>query len=225
MLLAIDTATQSLSLALHDGQRLQAELTLWAGRVHNQRLAPLVQMLLADSNTPTSALTAIAVCRGPGSYTGLRAGIALAKGIATTARLPLVGVDSLAILAAAAPSGTTRLGLLAAIEAGRGRIIAARYQWRGKRWQIADDAQITTWEALLTTLEAGSYLVTGEIDPEARPLLQAPPDGVTLTLLNGALRARRAGLLAELAFEQLDGAPAGAHLPAKLTPVYLKSPG
>ena len=90
MLLAIDTATQIMSIALHDGEALHAECTLTAGRQHSALLAILIKQIMAQSSLPTDDLTALAVSVGPGSYTGLRIGVALAKGMAAVNDLLLV---------------------------------------------------------------------------------------------------------------------------------------
>jgi tRNA threonylcarbamoyladenosine biosynthesis protein TsaB len=103
ILLAIDTATQIMSLALHDGDSLRAEVTWHTANNHTAELAPAVRDLLARSDTSLDDLTALAVSIGPGSYTGLRIGVALAKGLAAARGLPLVGVSSLDTLAAAQP--------------------------------------------------------------------------------------------------------------------------
>ena len=93
-LLAIDTATQFISLALHDGQQMLAEQTWFSENHHTVELAPAVRMLLESARLTAADLTALAVSIGPGSYTGLRIGVALAKGIAGARRLPLVGMSA-----------------------------------------------------------------------------------------------------------------------------------
>ena len=98
MLLAIDTATQVLSLALHDGAALRAEWSLAAGRRQGVRLAPMIEQLLQQTGLQAADLTALAVAVGPGSYTGLRIGVALAKGLAAVDDLPLVPLTTLEIV-------------------------------------------------------------------------------------------------------------------------------
>ena len=90
MLLAIDTATQILSLALHDGDTLIGESTLRAGRQHSALLAPLIERTLAQTGVGRNDLAALAVAVGPGSYTGVRIGVALAKGMAAPSQ-PALG--------------------------------------------------------------------------------------------------------------------------------------
>ncbi|HRE29770.1 MAG TPA: tRNA (adenosine(37)-N6)-threonylcarbamoyltransferase complex dimerization subunit type 1 TsaB, partial [Anaerolineales bacterium] len=82
MILAIDTATRVISLALHRGDRLVAEHTWRTENVHTVELAPQVAVLLAQARVNPPELDALAVCLGPGSYTGVRIGLAYAKGLA-----------------------------------------------------------------------------------------------------------------------------------------------
>lgn len=224
-LLALDTATRSMSLALHDGQTLIAEQTWRAGNRHNHRLAPAIDALLCDCDLAISDLTAIAVATGPGSYTGLRIGVALAKGMAGAGDLPLVGVTTLDILAVAHPFQNARARLLAVVQAGRGRIIAGEYQVKKGRWMMDGEASITTWEALLDERE-GTYYITGEIDASGHETINEAKEreGLSLTLLNGAHRARRAGFLAEEALRRLQNAGEDAFAPSRLLPIYMKSP-
>src|SRR4051812_14773720 len=127
-LLAIDSATQFISIALHDGQQMLSEQTWFSENHHTVELAPTVRALLAQSRLAFADLTALAVSIGPGAYTGLRIGVALAKGIAAVGNLPLVGISTLDILAAGQPQSTGALILV--LPAGRGRVVTARYHWR-----------------------------------------------------------------------------------------------
>lgn len=227
MLLAIDTATQNISVALHDGGELMYEQTWRSVNRHTVELAPAVeQMLLRLGETP---LSAVAVAIGPGTYSGLRVGVSFAKAVASARRLPLVGVTTLDILASAQPH--FQGGLVAVVQAGRTRVIAASYQWRRGRWVTRVEAQTMDWETLLNTID-GPALISGEIDAEARArLAQARLDGMPITPVPAAVRLRRAGFLAEEAWlrlraglgDELSGADAAAFDPARVVPVYVKT--
>lgn len=225
MLLALDTATQTMSLALHDGEALLAEQTWHSGNKHNQLLANAIQTMFAACDIGLDALTVLAVSTGPGSYTGLRVGVALAKGMAAVRDLPLVGVSSLDTLAAAHPFQNTRHHLLVVVQAGRGRIVAGRYRVKKGRWVPYADPRLTTWEELLAGLE-GSFFVTGEVDAAGRSALEAArTDARALTLVNPAQRLRRAGFLAQEAWRRYhEGSPTD-FAPARLLPLYLKTDG
>jgi tRNA threonylcarbamoyladenosine biosynthesis protein TsaB len=221
MLLAIDTATNTSTLALHDGAALLCE-EAWRSPANNHavELAPAVQRMMARCGVAMGDLTALAVCSGPGSYTGLRIGVSLAKGIASARNLPLVGVGSLDIQALGHPQATG--GLVSVIQAGRGRIIAGAYGWRKGRWKARNEALLMTWETLIATID-GPATVTGEIDREGlAALTQAQSDGVPVTIAAAAHRLRRAGYMADEAWQQLRGHE-GDFPAQKLAPIYVKT--
>src|SRR5205085_643473 len=125
-------------------------------------LPPATQHLMQQAAVHTTDLIAIAVALGPGSYTGLRIGMSLAKGIAMTATppLPLIGIPTLDIVAAAQPHLADRL--LALAQAGRGRVNAGPYAWEAGRWQPAGASFIASW-AELPTYISGPMLIAGEL--------------------------------------------------------------
>ena len=122
MILAIDTATDWVGLALHDGNAILAEFGWRSRRTQTVELAPAVAQLWARTGITAANLDAVAVAVGPGSYTGLRVGLALAKGIALAHKLPLIGVPTLDIVAAGVPRHET--DLLVVAQAGRTRLWA-----------------------------------------------------------------------------------------------------
>ena len=119
MLLAVDTSTRTVGLALYDGAQVMYELAWTSNDFHTVELAPAVTSMLERCDQEVSALQAIAVAIGPGSFTGLRIGLALAKGLALVRHIPLIGIPSLDVLAAAQP--TIAIPMAAVLRAGRGR--------------------------------------------------------------------------------------------------------
>jgi tRNA threonylcarbamoyladenosine biosynthesis protein TsaB len=213
VLLALDTATRTLGLALHDGQQVLAE-SLWVGGGrHTGELASEVAWTLRRTGVPAAALTALAVTRGPGSYNGLRVGLALAKGLALALRIPLLGFPTLAVLVRAQPRRSGRL--LAVLEAGRGRVAALWYKSARTGWQPQGDPEALTWDEMLARLEKPTY-ICGEIAAEVRGRL-AGESGAELA--PPALCLRRPSLLAEMAWEGLRNGAVGD--PGALNPVYL----
>lgn len=99
-LLALETATDTCSVALLRDRRIVAEAHLHRPRVHSERLTPLVEDVLGHGGTTGEALDAVAVSMGPGSYTGLRIGVSTAKGWATATDAELIGVPTLDAYAA-----------------------------------------------------------------------------------------------------------------------------
>jgi tRNA threonylcarbamoyladenosine biosynthesis protein TsaB len=215
MLLAIDTATNHASIALHDEQRLRGECTWEAINRHTVTLLPHIREMLAETGITPENLSAIAVCRGPGSYTGVRIGLAAAKGIAITRHLPLVGLTTLDILVAAQPPRLEPL--YAVFAAGRRRVGFARYQYGANQWQAETGVEVVPWTEIVDHIQTPASIV-GEIPPNGLSALK--PLGEDIHVPSPAHRLRRAGFLAELAWERLR---AGYHGdPARLDPLYAR---
>lgn len=98
-LLSIDTATRISGLALHQGENLVAESFLHTAKTHSERLMPMILQILQNAGISFAELDAVAVAEGPGSFTGLRIGMATAKGIAQVRSIPLLGINTLDALA------------------------------------------------------------------------------------------------------------------------------
>ncbi len=218
MILAIDTATRFISLALHDGQQLLLENTWLTANNHSVELAPAIRATFAQTRTSPADLTAVAISQGPGSFTGLRIGMGVAKGLALAAGCPLVAVPTLEIIAAAAPLSPQPL--VAVLQPGRGRICAQAFRASASRWESSAPPVISTWEGLLATLD-GPTLLAGEIDEAGREALAA--GGQTVRALPAAIALRRAGFLADIALARLaEGQIADART---ATLIYLHQPG
>jgi tRNA threonylcarbamoyladenosine biosynthesis protein TsaB len=222
MLLAIDTATRIMSLALHDGHNLLAEQTWHTANNHTAELAPTIWALLERCQTAIDDLTALAVCCGPGSFTGLRIGVALAKGIAAVRGLPLVGVSTLDILAAAQPYYQGN-GLVIVVEAGRGRIITATYRWRKGQWGHRGEPQLMTWDRLIESIDGPAY-IAGDIDPDGQQAVEAAQAReVPVRVVPAAYRLRRAGFLAQQALDRLAENGPESYEAARLVPLYVQT--
>jgi tRNA threonylcarbamoyladenosine biosynthesis protein TsaB len=124
-LLAIETATESCSVALLSGERLFARSEL-APRRHAELLLPMCDEVLAEAGLARRGLNALAVGCGPGAFTGVRLAISAAQGIALALDLPVVPVSSLAALALQAPDNDAPI--LAVIDARMGEIYAGWYR-------------------------------------------------------------------------------------------------
>jgi len=103
IVLGIDTATESVSVAVVDGDEVLAASELRSERRHAEDLTPMIDFVVRGSGVLLSEIDAIAVDVGPGLFTGMRVGIASAQALAHVLSVPLVGVDSLEVLVAAAP--------------------------------------------------------------------------------------------------------------------------
>lgn len=99
LILAFETSAKAVSVALHDGQTLLAESYQNTGLTHSQTLMSMAQDLLKNCQKSVDEVTALAVAAGPGSFTGVRIGVAAAKGLGWGAELPVYGVSTLESMA------------------------------------------------------------------------------------------------------------------------------
>jgi tRNA threonylcarbamoyladenosine biosynthesis protein TsaB len=105
MLLAVDTSTTQVGVAVYDGSQVIGEYAWRSSQRHTVELAPAIFELLRRCGLKMEDVRALGVALGPGSFTSLRVGLSLVKGLALSRHLPLIGIPTLDILAAAqAPS-------------------------------------------------------------------------------------------------------------------------
>lgn len=231
MLLALDTATTTASLALYDltTDTLLAEWTWAARRRQTQDLLGAAQGLLAQAGQTVDDLTALAVTTGPGSFTGVRIGISTVKGIALGLPTPprMIGLPTLAVTAAPwlalLNKATPTAQLCALIQAGRGRYNWVYFGPSALRWQpeVVDHQSGTLAEfvAALAAQPETAYWLAGEID---LPLQTAMAQLPQVTLIDAVSAWRRAGQLARLAALHLAD---GVNQPVDtLQPLYLRNP-
>lgn len=134
MLLAFDTASPTVTVALHDGTDLAAEAMSPVGMKHGEQLAPLIARVLAEAGAEPTDLTGIAVGVGPGPFTGLRVGLVTARTMAHVLAVPVHGVCSLDALALeAVETGAVTDGFLVATDARRKEVYLASYDASGSR--------------------------------------------------------------------------------------------
>ena len=134
MLLAFDTATPAVTVALHDGQRVVAERTTVDAMRHGELLAPSITALLDQVGLMRQDLTAVAVGVGPGPFTGLRVGLMTARTLGAVLELPVYGVCTLDVLAVeAVDSGTVHGPFHVATDARRKEVYWASYDAEGSR--------------------------------------------------------------------------------------------
>lgn len=185
-----------------DGERVLASAREVMARGHQERLAPMAQQVMAEAGLAFDKIDRIAVTVGPGSFTGLRVGIAFAKGLALALDLPAVGIGTLEALAAEAD------GLVfPAIDARRGQLYL----------QAFEDGRALMAPGVLTAEAAAARLA--ELS-QGRPF--------TLVGSGAALLADFAPNAKTVAAEGADARHvarlAAAREPAPLKPLYLRSP-
>ncbi len=211
MLLALDTSTAYASIALSHENAILAEYNWRVENRHSVELLPRAEEMLRAQRVTTGQLDGVAVALGPGSFNGLRAGVATAKGISAGAERPRRGVPTLDVIAWGARLAPGEVWAL--LDAGRGEVYAAVYDTAGataETWgprALAADAggepsgyHILTPEALAALVSDGATL-TGELRPATHVALGATLDG--RARLVEPVEPRRGAWLAALAQARL----------------------
>jgi tRNA threonylcarbamoyladenosine biosynthesis protein TsaB len=202
LILGLDTCLASCSVAVLDGERVLGSAREVMARGHQERLAPMARQVMAEAGLAFERLDRIAVTVGPGSFTGLRVGIAFAKGLALALDRPAVGIGTLEALAAEAD------GLVfPAIDARRGQLYLQAFE-DGRALMAPDALTADAAAARLAELARGrSFTLVGsgaallaDFAPSARVIAAEGAD------------ARHVARLA------------AAREPGPLKPLYLRSP-
>jgi len=214
MLLAVDTSTKNLGVALFDGVQVLSEMTWVSDQYHTVELAPTVESLMDRAGTSLSEIQVVTVALGPGSFTGLRIGLAFAKGMALAKHLDIIGVPTLDILAASQP--LVNLPMVLVLHAGRGRLAVGWYKNSSNKWNPVNDVKVQTSRELAAEIKTPT-IVCGELTAEEQRIFRRKRKNVIL--YSPAQCMRRPSILAELGWMrwrkgQIDD-------PAVLAPIYL----
>jgi tRNA threonylcarbamoyladenosine biosynthesis protein TsaB len=216
-LLAIDTVTEACSAALWLDGEVQERFEI-APRRHTVLILPMVQELLAEAGMRLAQLDAIAVDRGPGSFTGVRIGTGVVQGLAYAADLPVVPVSSLATLAQAVWLQQGHAHVLALIDARMQEVYGAHYRYQGTEMELVDEERVGEVSAMLSAESTDCYCV-GSGSREYAEQLQTH---ITYHLVTDhELDFPRAGILASLAVSAY--ARNERFSAAQLEPSYLRN--
>ena len=218
MLLAIDTSTAQVGLALYDGTQVLSEMTWTTRQHHTTELAPALTGLLSRCGISMDMVSALGVAVGPGSFTSLRVGLSLVKGIALARHIPVVGIPTLDVIATAQPVG--KYPLVAVIAAGRKRIAFSMYKCLKNVWQVQGEVRSGTIDELVDEINSPTY-VAGEISSEDRNRLSDKSKNILLASPVNCVR--RPSILAQLAWMRLQKNEVDDA--ATLAPVYLHVAG
>jgi tRNA threonylcarbamoyladenosine biosynthesis protein TsaB len=213
-LLAFETSTEACSVALWRDGAVVERFEI-APRRHAELALPWAEALLAEAGLARSQLDAIAVGRGPGAFTGVRLGVAIAQGIALALDVPVLPVSTLLALAARAPAPAERV--LAAIDARMGEVYFGAFAHEGDAWRALQPEAVGAPDAIALP-DGGGW----------------DGAGTGFDAAGGALRARLGGRLARVDAAALphaaDVARLGAMMsargeavaPERLEPAYLR---
>ena len=243
LLLAFDTATPAVTVALHDGTHVLAETTTVDARRHGELLASSIDAVLAEAGAGRLDITAVAAGTGPGPYTGLRAGLVTARVLGSALGVPVYGIGTLDVIAADAAAAAGGREFIVATDARRREVYWARYDATGRRVDgpaVGIPADVAERIAARHGAPAGHGAPGGQTAPDpTAPAGRTPPAGHATPGTQGILAAGAgallypgvlgeaiepsypaAGTLARLAAHQLAaGAPASG-----AEPIYLRRP-
>ncbi len=147
MILAVDTATASMSVALRDQGSLLGEITLQAGLTHSETLMPSIDSLFRQCSRRKTQLKAIGCASGPGSYTGIRIGVSTSLGIAYASQIPAFGFSTLEVMAIPHQHDSSNL-ICPVIDARNNRVFASAY-YLGKQVISPDNYLISDFRLLI----------------------------------------------------------------------------
>lgn len=222
VVLALETATGCGSVALTKGNgsrgKILAEYTLQPETPHSRRLLGLIEMMMAAVDLDWEALDAVAISQGPGSFTGLRIGMAAAKGIAMAADVPLLGVPTLDGLAAQV-AATSDLTICCLLDARKQQVYAAFYRYAADfSCERTSEVLALSPEDLLASIDMPT-LVVGPGIAACRDMLTAHP---LVRLLPTEYIHPRAALIGFCGARMVEAAGVIASN-ADLTPLYVRA--
>jgi tRNA threonylcarbamoyladenosine biosynthesis protein TsaB len=218
MLLAIDTATRIASIALYEPDQVLAEYTWRTNNNHTVELMPSLVELLERQGVEPERLDGVAVALGPGSFTGLRVGLAVAKALASSVDIPLLGIPTLDVLPYAVREMS--LPIWSVIQAGRGRICYAEYRHEADVWARVSEIEVGTTPELIDRIQ-GFAVLCGELSRSDVAAIRARL-GDAAVITPPVYAMRRAAFLADLAWRRLQRGERDDIV--TLSPIYMHRP-
>ncbi|RZJ65676.1 MAG: tRNA (adenosine(37)-N6)-threonylcarbamoyltransferase complex dimerization subunit type 1 TsaB [Flavobacterium sp.] len=168
LILNIETATKNCSVALaRDGQTVSSQEISGQGYSHAEKLHVFIETVLKDSSVSYADLDAIAVSRGPGSYTGLRIGVSAAKGLCFALGIPMIAVDTLQVLASQA--NVSDGVVIPMLDARRMEVYSAIFSASGAQLRETK-AEVVTEESF-AEISQKAYFV-GDANEKCEPVLK-----------------------------------------------------
>jgi tRNA threonylcarbamoyladenosine biosynthesis protein TsaB len=219
-IVAIESATETVGVAVRSESGIQAVFTAEGRRRHVETLAPALEHLLVQVGLAVTDVDVVAVDLGPGLFTGLRVGVAAAKGLAQALGIGIVGISSLDILTGAAMQLGLRGHILAAVDARRGEVFATVTDIDSHGQEILAPGLFAPEELAMALRELEGVPVRGVGDGVQRyaEVLELVPG---VSCMTGALGAPPPLTLLNLATTQLEAGVAPME-PRLIVPVYMR---
>lgn len=216
MILAFDTSTDWLSIAIGRSDQIIAEIEERAPRAHLNRLLPGIDGLLKEAGGAPNDIEQIAVGVGPGSFTGVRIAISTAQGLAHAIGCPLIGISTLDTIAARLPESNATIYPI--LDAKRSEVYAAEYENFGHR---VSDYQVLAPKKLAQKIRKSGkpVLITGDGLEKYKDIFQDEL-GDLATFSKPALWSPNASVLIKLAKEKIEKEPIESYF--KVLPIYIR---
>jgi tRNA threonylcarbamoyladenosine biosynthesis protein TsaB len=213
-ILALDSSGAACSAALWRRETVVARRYRAMARGHAEALMPMLVETMAEAGETFHALTAVAVTVGPGAFTGIRIGLAAARGIGLAADVPVIGVTTFAAVAeAVSEAERADRALLVLVDSKRGDVFAQEFA--AERAAVGAPA-ILSPDAVLQRLSTRSFLLAGDGVAVVRPALDATDLAVRYSVAAGPADAFHVAQLAARSVAERRGLPP--------TPLYLRAP-
>lgn len=160
--LGIDTSTMATSISVVEDNKLICEYTINTKKTHSQKLMPMIENMMQMSDLSVKDIDMVAICIGPGSFTGLRISMATAKAISHVRNLPIVAVNSLEILAA--NMNLCDKKICSILDAQRSQVYTAKYKFEGNELIEIENIDVLEIEDLLRDLSdtGEEWILVGE---------------------------------------------------------------
>ncbi len=212
--LGIDTSTRVCSVAVCDGEKILGTLDINVGLTHSEGLVPQLETLLHLARVRKEDLELIAVSRGPGSFTGLRIGMATAEALAYSLNLPLRAVDTLKVIAYNLPVAGVLLAPV--LDAQKGNLYVGQYIWDQGQLEEAEPVSILPAKNLVSLLEKKDrpVILLGECHRVPRH------EGFLVASAPESARMPRGSSVAILAAQDYE--PADRHSYFGMEPFYIR---
>lgn len=161
-ILGIDTSTMAANVAVLEDDKLICEYTINTKKTHSQKLMPMIENMLKLSDLDIKEIDAIAICVGPGSFTGLRIGMATAKAMAHVNNIPLIGVNSLEILGA--NMDLCNRNICSILDAQRNQVYMNKYILKDDKITELEEISIKPIDELLEEISSSNedWVLVGE---------------------------------------------------------------
>ena len=161
-LLALETSGNVSGVYLSEGERMLGQITLHQKNIHSRRLSVSIRQLLEHLDLTEQDLSGIILSAGPGSFTGLRIGYSLGKGLAHALKCPIVEVPTLDIWAW--QIGQTSLPVFSFVDAHRDEIFYAVYRWKSDVLKKETDYQLVSFNDLSRVITEKMIITGAEIE-------------------------------------------------------------